>query len=246
MEVHKHPHHVTHKKKLGEYLLEFLMLFLAVFLGFLAENRREEIAERHKEKEYMETFVNDLERDTLLIHYVNGLLKDRNIYLDTLLTRVNTPGILNTPNKLYEVIHKAIGASYFTFTERTLSQLKSAGGMRLIRNREVSDSIADYDYEIYWHSLFLKQRFETSEKLHALEHQIFIKNEYKNLTPEQIKNLDHQLKIQNLSAEKITEFANIAAVLREQNDTYQKKYLDIIERKATNLRNLIKKEYHLK
>ena len=40
MEVH-HPHHVTHKKKWGEYLLEFLMLFLAVFLGFLAENWRE-------------------------------------------------------------------------------------------------------------------------------------------------------------------------------------------------------------
>ena len=37
MEVHKHPHHVTHKKKWGEYVLEFLMLFLAVFLGFLAE-----------------------------------------------------------------------------------------------------------------------------------------------------------------------------------------------------------------
>ena len=40
MEVHKHPHHVTHKKKWGEYLLEFLMLFLAVFLGFVAENIR--------------------------------------------------------------------------------------------------------------------------------------------------------------------------------------------------------------
>ena len=38
MEVHKHPHHVTHKKKWAEYLLEFFMLFLAVFLGFLAEN----------------------------------------------------------------------------------------------------------------------------------------------------------------------------------------------------------------
>ncbi len=34
MEVHKHPHHVTHKKKWGEYLLEFFMLFLAVrFFG---------------------------------------------------------------------------------------------------------------------------------------------------------------------------------------------------------------------
>ncbi len=31
MEVHKHPHHVMHKKKWGEYLLEFFMLFLAVF-----------------------------------------------------------------------------------------------------------------------------------------------------------------------------------------------------------------------
>ncbi len=26
MEVHKHPHHVTHKKKWGEYLLEFYMI----------------------------------------------------------------------------------------------------------------------------------------------------------------------------------------------------------------------------
>ncbi len=33
MEVHKHPHHVTHKKKWGEYLLEFIMLFLAVWMG---------------------------------------------------------------------------------------------------------------------------------------------------------------------------------------------------------------------
>jgi hypothetical protein len=33
METH-HPHHVTHKKKWTEYLLEFFMLFLAVFLSF--------------------------------------------------------------------------------------------------------------------------------------------------------------------------------------------------------------------
>jgi hypothetical protein len=41
MEVHKHPNHITHKKKWSEYLLEFLMIFLAVFLGFIAENFRE-------------------------------------------------------------------------------------------------------------------------------------------------------------------------------------------------------------
>ena len=31
MEVHKHAHHVMHKKKWTEYFLEFFMLFLAVF-----------------------------------------------------------------------------------------------------------------------------------------------------------------------------------------------------------------------
>src|SRR5664279_3130728 len=51
MEVHKHPHHVTHKKKWGEYLLEFLMLFLAVFLGFIAENVREHIIEKDRAKQ---------------------------------------------------------------------------------------------------------------------------------------------------------------------------------------------------
>src|SRR6478672_10217279 len=60
MEVHKHPHHVTHKKKWGEYLLEFLMLFLAVFLGFLAEYQLEHVIEKDREKEYMVTMLEDL------------------------------------------------------------------------------------------------------------------------------------------------------------------------------------------
>jgi hypothetical protein len=64
MEVHKHPHHVTHKKKWGEYVLEFLMLFLAVFLGFVAENIRENIVDRHREKEYIESFIEDLKTDS--------------------------------------------------------------------------------------------------------------------------------------------------------------------------------------
>ena len=38
MEAHHHPHHVTHKRKWTEYLLESIMLFLAVFFGFVTEN----------------------------------------------------------------------------------------------------------------------------------------------------------------------------------------------------------------
>ena len=64
MEVHKHPHHVTHKKKWGEYLLEFLMLFLAVFLGFLAENIREHEVEKERGIGYIKSFYKDLKHDT--------------------------------------------------------------------------------------------------------------------------------------------------------------------------------------
>ena len=80
MEVHKHPHHVTHKKKWGEYLLEFFMLFLAVFLGFLAENYRESLVNKEKEKHYMENLVGDLRADTAALNRTmdyNGVL-DKN------------------------------------------------------------------------------------------------------------------------------------------------------------------------
>src|SRR6476660_6301531 len=64
MEVHKHPLHVTHKKKWSEYLLEFFMLFLTVFLGFIAENIREHIVENERGKQYMESLLVDLQNDT--------------------------------------------------------------------------------------------------------------------------------------------------------------------------------------
>ena len=67
MEVHKLPHHVTHKKKWPEYLLEFLMLFLAVFLGFIAENIRETSVEHHKEKQFIISLMNDIKADTARI-----------------------------------------------------------------------------------------------------------------------------------------------------------------------------------
>jgi len=69
MEVH-HPHHPTHKKKWSEYILEFLMLFLAVFLGFLAENTREHIAERKKEKYLIRMLKQDLIKDTANLHHL--------------------------------------------------------------------------------------------------------------------------------------------------------------------------------
>src|SRR5438067_7071196 len=64
MEVHKHTHHVTHKKKWTEYLLEFFMLFLAVTLGFIAENLREHFAEHKNAGILAQSLFEDVKKDT--------------------------------------------------------------------------------------------------------------------------------------------------------------------------------------
>src|SRR5947209_4017888 len=70
MEIH-HNTRTTHKKKLfKEYFLEFLMIFLAVSLGFLAENLREYITSRTKEKEYIRGFIRNIQDDTANLKHV--------------------------------------------------------------------------------------------------------------------------------------------------------------------------------
>src|SRR5258706_15047994 len=90
MEVHKHPHHVTHKKKWGEYLLEFFMLFLAVFLGFIAENIRENSVNRETEKNNIESLVRNLREDSLNLVRTCQVNEKRFMYLDSLIDLKNS------------------------------------------------------------------------------------------------------------------------------------------------------------
>ena len=64
MEVHHHSGSHEKKKKIKDYFLEFLMIFLAVTLGFLAESLRESISDKAKEREYIESLIQNLKDDT--------------------------------------------------------------------------------------------------------------------------------------------------------------------------------------
>jgi len=144
MEVQKHPHDVMHRKKWGEYLLEFLMIFLAVFLGFIAENLREQAVEHHREKDFMHSLVQDLQSDTLdiQVNIDNGDVQSKKI--DTLIDLINNGMADTSIVKLYRLNNESgriIGAS---FEDRTSSQLKNSGGMRLVRNEKIADSIRNY------------------------------------------------------------------------------------------------------
>lgn len=146
MEVHKHPHHVTHKKKWGEYLLEFVMLFLAVFLGFVAENIREHQVEHKREKEYIASLIKDVELDTASLHLTYNIRKKYINYFDSLVFLLKQ----NEKSKLNDIYFYArfLGRiKEFKYHDRTIQQLKSSGSLRLIRNRKVADSITIYDNE---------------------------------------------------------------------------------------------------
>lgn len=146
MEVQKHPHHVTHKKKWFEYLLEFFMLFLAVFLGFTAENIREGNLEKHGEKEYITSYIQNLEKDTAALTDFNQRNKMRILFLDSLLTLKKTDLTLpENCRKFYYYYLRTMYYPNFTTSDATITQLKNSGNLRLIRNRQVTDSILNYD-----------------------------------------------------------------------------------------------------
>jgi len=66
MEIHAHSH--TPRKKLDPIISGSLSCcFLRSSVDFWAENLREHKVERHREKQYMESLVEDLKSDTLML-----------------------------------------------------------------------------------------------------------------------------------------------------------------------------------
>jgi len=143
MEVH-HPHHPTHKKKWAEYFLEFFMLFIAVTLGFFAENQREHFVEKHREKQYMESLLLDLEKDKMEVEAARKFTNTQIANIDTAIVLL-TKGIWSKENlkTMYRVSLKTGGNRPTSFVESTSTQLKT-GGMRLIEDKNITKLITDY------------------------------------------------------------------------------------------------------
>ncbi len=145
MEVHAHSH--TPRNKWTHYLWEFLMLFLAVFCGFLAEYQLEHVVEHNREKEYIESMVNDLKTDStriaLTIDNSNRLVSGFDSLLENIYHTPYTDSSIRTLYYLKETYTLVRGT--IIFSKATISQLKNSGSLRLIRRRAVADSIIRYD-----------------------------------------------------------------------------------------------------
>jgi hypothetical protein len=149
MEVHKHPHHVSHKKKWGEYLLEFLMIFLAVFLGFLAEYQLEHVIEKQRANDFALSLQRDLVTDTAVFNMNIERLIISKKKIDTLV------GILNNTKEAQKKVSFIYNLSAYAFilpistpTESTLQQLLNSGSLRYLKDNLLVDSIKIYNSNI--------------------------------------------------------------------------------------------------
>jgi hypothetical protein len=134
-----------HGKKLKDYFFDFFMLFLAVTLGFFVNNLSENQSERQREKQYMASLINDLKSDTVQIQEIRSGIKDRIKGIDTVMSVLENRNQKNFINNFYYYSLKYLNsAEFFTCTDRTISQLKSAGGLRLIQKKGESDKIVQY------------------------------------------------------------------------------------------------------
>jgi hypothetical protein len=136
----------TNRKKFGAYLLEGLMLFIAVTLGFIAENLRENIGDRKKEREYVSSLITNLKQDTIALRY--AILENRRKMagLDSLISLSDEKLTdSKTRQRLYKYSLHISFYSTFISNDATMMQLKNSGGLQLIKHGHVSDSVAFYD-----------------------------------------------------------------------------------------------------
>jgi hypothetical protein len=247
MAVHHHPD-VHHKpKKWKEYFLEFLMIFLAVTMGFFAEQIRESFVQRGEEKEYIQSFYEDLSSDERnLPTLLKWVQKDIDIS-DSLKQLLNKADLNTRANEAYvdlRYLIRQLGIKIFV-SERTISQLKNAGQMRLIQNKMVTDSILDYYKNVETISSLQEASLAQKAKLRTLYAPLLKSDDWDKVIA---KNSDHvinpkdDLHFRSVNPDTINECLLEISDIKGIHNGFKYEMIDL-KNQATRLKKLISEHY---
>lgn len=145
MDVHQHAHHGQEKKNWKSYFWEFLMLFLAVFCGYLAESYHTHSINEDIEKRNMELVVDNLRDDVEKLKNNIRYQEQKVKVLDTLISfrNIKNTDTLNSQTFGY-LFSKSIYNPIFISNTAAIDQMKSSGSLRLVKSKEVLESIFQY------------------------------------------------------------------------------------------------------
>ncbi len=229
-----HPHKAHQKRKIKDYFFEFLMLFIAITAGFFMENLREHFVERKKEKQFISSMIKDIQADTTSI---NNILAGNKLQLkgiDSLLDLLEQPFSKMDINKFYRYTNYVNTYSAFSSRDITMIQLKNSGGLRLIENKPVSDSIIIYYSAFDAH----KEQYEHNLK----SYQEMVKIEMALIDFGIVRNPNKKLTIKN--PENLNEFYN-SVVLTYLTILSDNDWLNTYKEMGTSLLLFLKQEYKI-
>ena len=238
------------------------MLFAAVFCGFLAENIREHQIEHQRERKYMVSLLNNLEADSVMLTRYSESVKKQIRGLDTLIKALRYSLLEKEALAYVYVFYMKYGLQMINvhFNENTIVQLKNAGGFRIIRKDNVIDMLNTYEYT---KSIVNKDRDETSKLIIDLErnwaNSIFdFTNEasilkFFEISSFGLNNTDSLVNIAKKDSlvlidktqSRIPAFRNNLQSLKSLDTDYDY-WINLCRQRNSELRALIKKEYHLK
>jgi len=234
------------KRNWKSYFKEFLMLFLAITLGFFVENKREEIIERDIEQTYMKTMLEDLKSDTLQLSQNLELRQKRVNIIDSLIFLFSLSDYSKNLNDIYYLGRNISLSIDFFPNDRTIVQLKSSGGLRLVRNTDVSNSIMSYDQKmrLFFFQLTHEQQIRSEYRKSASI--IFNGIVFNNMVEDSdiIKRPSNNPSLFNTDLQLINELINYAQYLKKL-DYNQIKRAGELKRQGSDLIIHINKAYHL-
>ncbi len=152
MEVHHHAHNPAephHKKNWKSYFWEFLMLFLAVSLGAYVENFRESMLHKEEAKTHINSLVADLQADISLFDSVTNRNSYGALMADSLVELLHSD-ITNTSEIYFAARTVTANLGYYYSNSKSFDQLKTAGLLRYIKDKDLLDSIGNYYASFQW------------------------------------------------------------------------------------------------
>jgi hypothetical protein len=143
------------------------MLFLAVFCGFLAEYQLEHKIEKDREKQFMLSFLQDLKADTGFVNELNPFRLETEDFSSMLASILSSKTYLKDGFSVYKIVRYTSRRRFFYSADGTLQQLKYSGGLRLVGNQQVADSIKSYD--VFYRNILQLQELEQTQLQHYRE-----------------------------------------------------------------------------
>lgn len=245
MEVHHHAH--TDRKKWTHYFWEFIMLFLAVFCGFLAEYQLEHKIEKSKEKQYIRSFLEDLAADTVDLAGSVAYCDLTVSRADSLIALLSDPNKENTAGEIYYFLRVIHRSDVFSVNDRTIVQLRNAGGMRLVSKKAVADSMVSYYKQVDNIRFIYEEQTEFRRSLRPHFPKILDGKDYAYVIDEENKVVrsPKPLKLRSTDPETINTCILILHNIKGINLGIRMRLLQLSE-KAKRIKEFIKDTYHLK